>query len=62
MYREDDLIFHVDSTLSPIMLNQLSVVLEQDRGQNLNAGSAADQRERRLCRRVGAERFGFERI
>ena len=39
-YREDDVIFHVDSTLSPIMLNQLSVVLEHDHNQNLNAAEA----------------------
>jgi hypothetical protein len=32
-YREDDYIFHVDSTLSPIMLNQLSVVFEKDRNR-----------------------------
>jgi len=36
-YREHDLVFHVDSTLSPIMLNQLSVVLEHFRAQNTNA-------------------------
>jgi hypothetical protein len=36
VYREDDAIFHVDSTLSPILLNQFSVVLERDRGQNTN--------------------------
>jgi hypothetical protein len=36
-YREDDVVFHVDSTLSPIMLNQLSVVLERGRGQTSNA-------------------------
>ncbi len=41
LYRENDLIFHVDSTLSPILLNQLSLVLEQDRGQNLNDLEAA---------------------
>ncbi len=39
-YREYDSIFHVDSTLSPIMLNQFSVVYERDRNQNLNAFEA----------------------
>jgi len=39
-YREDDVFFHVDSTLSPILLNQLSVVLERDRDQNTNAAEA----------------------
>ena len=39
-YREDDVIFHVDSTLSPILLNQLSVVMERNRGQNKNADEA----------------------
>lgn len=39
-YHEDDIIFHIDSTLSPVLLNQLSVVLEHDRGQNQNASEA----------------------
>lgn len=39
-WREDDFIFHIDSTLSPIMLNQFSAVYERDRGQNLNAFEA----------------------
>jgi hypothetical protein len=39
-YREDDVIFHVDSTLSPILLNQLSLVFERDRNLNLNADEA----------------------
>ncbi len=39
-YREDDVTFHVDSTLSPIMLNQLSVVLERARSSNQNAVEA----------------------
>jgi hypothetical protein len=39
-YREDDVIFHVDSTLSPILLNQFSVVLERFRNQNMNAVDA----------------------
>ena len=39
-YREDDLILHADSTLSPILLNQLSVVLERAHNQNLNAAEA----------------------
>ena len=36
-YREDDVIFHVDSTLSPILLNQLSLVFERSSNRNLNA-------------------------
>ena len=36
-YREDDLILHVDSTLSAILLNQFSVVGERARNQNKNA-------------------------
>jgi outer membrane receptor protein involved in Fe transport len=36
-YREDDLIFHADSTLSPVLLNQFSTVLERARNQNVNA-------------------------
>jgi hypothetical protein len=36
-YREDDVIFHVDSTLSPILLNQLSVVLEHAQTKTQNA-------------------------
>ncbi len=36
-YREDDVIFHVDSTLSPILLNQFSVVLERAHNQNQNS-------------------------
>ncbi len=39
-YREDDMIFHVDSTLSPILLNQFSLVLERNRNQNRNASEA----------------------
>ena len=39
-YREDDYIAHVDSTLSPVMLNQISVVFEKDKNQNLNAFEA----------------------
>lgn len=40
-YREDDVVFHADSTLNPILLNQLSVVLERNRGQNQNALEAS---------------------
>jgi TonB dependent receptor/Carboxypeptidase regulatory-like domain len=36
-YREDDVTLHADSTLSPVLLNQLSVVLEGDRSRNQNA-------------------------
>jgi len=36
-YREDDVIFHADSTLNPILLNQASVVLERFRNTNANA-------------------------
>jgi len=39
-YHEDDVIFHIDSTLSPVLLNQLSVVFEHDGGQNQNAVEA----------------------
>ncbi|MFC5865098.1 TonB-dependent receptor domain-containing protein [Acidicapsa dinghuensis] len=39
-YHENDAIFHIDSTLSPVLLNQLSIVAEQDRGQNQNADEA----------------------
>jgi hypothetical protein len=39
-YHEDDVIFHIDSTLSPVLLNQLSLVFEHDRGQNQNAVEA----------------------
>jgi hypothetical protein len=40
-YREDDVTVHADSTLSPVLLNQLSVVLEGDRSRNQNAHEAA---------------------
>jgi hypothetical protein len=36
-YREYDNIFHIDSTLSPILINQFSAVFEHDLGQNQNA-------------------------
>jgi hypothetical protein len=36
-YREDDAVAHVDSTLSAVMLNQLSVVAEHDSNRNRNA-------------------------
>ena len=39
-YREDDAIAHVDSTLSPILLNQLSLVFERDTNRNQNAEEA----------------------
>ncbi len=39
-YREDDVFIHADSTLSPILLNQFSVVLERFRNQNTNATEA----------------------
>lgn len=39
-YHEDDVIFHADSTLTPILLNQLSVVMEHDRNTNQNAVEA----------------------
>ena len=42
-FREDDYIAHVDSTLSPIMLNQISIVFEKDRNQNLNAVDTSPQ-------------------
>ena len=39
-YHEDDLTFHVDSTLTPTMLNQLSVVGEHAFSKNVNAAEA----------------------
>jgi hypothetical protein len=39
-YHEDDLVFHVDSTLTPTLLNQLSVVGEHDFSKNMNASEA----------------------
>jgi hypothetical protein len=35
-YREDDAVAHVDSTLSAVLLNQLSVVVEHDWNRNSN--------------------------
>jgi hypothetical protein len=40
-YREDDLVAHVDSTLSAVMLNQLSIVAERDHSRNQNIAEAA---------------------
>jgi hypothetical protein len=39
-YREDDTVVHVDSTLSPVLLNQASVVAEHDSSRNVNAAEA----------------------
>jgi hypothetical protein len=39
-YREDDVIAHVDSTLSPMLLNQASVVVEHDFSRNKNTSEA----------------------
>jgi hypothetical protein len=39
-YREDDLKFHVDSTLSAVLLNQFSIVGEHDFSRNVNANEA----------------------
>ncbi len=39
-YHEDDLTAHVDSTLSAVLLNQLSVVGEHDFSHNVNAAEA----------------------
>ena len=39
-YHEDDLKFHVDSTLSSVLLNQFSVVGEHDFSHNVNAAEA----------------------
>ncbi|MGB8259005.1 MAG: TonB-dependent receptor, partial [Terracidiphilus sp.] len=36
-YREDDTVIHADSTLSPVLLNQLSIVAEHDSSRNTNA-------------------------
>ena len=61
-YHEDDVIFHIDSTLSPILLNQLSVVFEHGRGQNQNADEApASQRCRRFRRRGPRRTIQFPR-
>ena len=35
-YREDDLVTHIDSTLSAVLLNQLSLVAEHDFSRNAN--------------------------
>ena len=39
-YREDDLVAHVDSTLSAVLLNQLSIVAEHDDGRNSNVAES----------------------
>ncbi len=39
-YHEDDLKFHVDSTLSPVLLNQFSLVGEHDFSHSVNAAEA----------------------
>lgn len=39
-YREDDAVIHVDSTLSAVALNQLSLVGEHDSNRNTNAAEA----------------------
>ena len=39
-YREDDFVAHVDSTLSAVLLNQLSLVGEHDSSRNTNAAEA----------------------
>jgi hypothetical protein len=39
-YREDDATVHVDSTLSAVLLNQLSLVGEHDFSRNVNASEA----------------------
>ncbi|HEY3704621.1 MAG TPA: TonB-dependent receptor [Terracidiphilus sp.] len=39
-YHEDDLVFHVDSTLTATMLNQLSIVGEHAFSKNVNAAEA----------------------
>ena len=39
-YREDDVTAHVDSTLSAVMLNQLSLVAEHDSSRNTDAAEA----------------------
>jgi hypothetical protein len=40
-YREDDTVAHVDSTLSAVLLNQLSIVAEHDSSRNSNVTDAA---------------------
>jgi hypothetical protein len=39
-YREDDVVAHVDSTLSPMLLNQASFVAEHDFSRNKNTAEA----------------------
>jgi hypothetical protein len=39
-YREDDFVAHLDQTLSPTMLNQVSVVGERDSNRNSNVAEA----------------------
>jgi len=39
-YREDDITAHVDSTLSAVLLNQLSLVAEHDSSRNTNVAEA----------------------
>jgi hypothetical protein len=39
-YHEDDLVFHVDSTLSPVLLNQVSLVGEHDFNSHSNVEEA----------------------
>ncbi|HEY2466398.1 MAG TPA: TonB-dependent receptor [Terracidiphilus sp.] len=40
-YHEDDTVAHVDSTLSPVLLNQFSVVGERDSNRHANADEAS---------------------
>src|SRR5206468_3942169 len=39
-YREDDLKFHVDSVLSPVLMNQFSIVGEHAMSSNQNVANA----------------------
>jgi len=39
-YREDDTVAHLDSTISPVMLNQVSLVAEHDSSRNSNVTEA----------------------
>ena len=39
-YREDDFVAHLDSTLSPVMINQVSLVGEHDYNRNSNVAEA----------------------
>ena len=62
-YHEDDVVAHVDSTLSAVLLNQFSVVGEHDFNRHANVVEAPQGFSwRLLCGRVGAGRLPEHRI